>query len=96
MWGFLSDLTGSRFTWVFVPLAYGLIPNGILAVWPPSIKLKEFAFLTGGVQLMTAVFYTWANEVCKADNEGLLKIHFLFGNRLQLGTSQNAPWSCRA
>ncbi|KAJ7470821.1 pantothenate transporter liz1 [Mycena latifolia] len=69
LWGFLSDLTGSRFTWVFVPLVYGLIPNGILAVWPPSIKLKEFAFLTGGVQLMTAVFYTWANEVCKADNE---------------------------
>ncbi|KAF8206968.1 major facilitator superfamily domain-containing protein [Mycena galopus ATCC 62051] len=69
MWGFLSDLTGSRFTWVFVPLAYGLIPNGILAVWPPSVKLKEFAFLTGGVQLMTAVFYTWANEVCKSDNE---------------------------
>ncbi|KAF7335821.1 Pantothenate transporter Liz1 [Mycena venus] len=69
LWGFLSDLTGSRFTWVFVPLAYGLIPNGILAVWPPSVKLKEFAFLTGGVQLMTAVFYTWANEVCKADNE---------------------------
>ncbi|KAJ7075187.1 pantothenate transporter liz1 [Mycena belliarum] len=69
MWGFLSDLTGSRFIWVFVPLAYGLIPNGILAVWPPSVKLKEFAFLTGGVQLMTAVFYTWANEICKADNE---------------------------
>ncbi|KAJ7670488.1 pantothenate transporter liz1 [Mycena olivaceomarginata] len=67
--GFLSDLTGSRFTWVFVPLAYGLIPNGILAVWPASVKLKEFAFLTGGVQLMTAVFYTWANEVCKGDNE---------------------------
>ncbi|KAJ7220334.1 pantothenate transporter liz1 [Mycena pura] len=69
MWGFLADLTGSRFTWVFVPLAYGLIPTGILAVWPPSVKLKEFAFLTGGVQLMTAVFYTWANEVCKRDNE---------------------------
>nr|GAT49036.1 pantothenate transporter Liz1 [Mycena chlorophos] len=68
-WGFLSDLTGSRFWWVFIPLTYGLIPNGILAVWPASVKLKEFAFLTGGVQLMTAVFYTWANEVCKADNE---------------------------
>ncbi|KAJ7056785.1 pantothenate transporter liz1 [Mycena amicta] len=58
MWGFLSDLTGSRFLWVFIPLAYGLVPNGY-----------EFAFLTDGVQLMTAVFYTWANEVCKGDNE---------------------------
>lgn len=28
MWGFLSDLTGSRFLWVFIPLAYGLLPNG--------------------------------------------------------------------
>ncbi|KAJ7352251.1 pantothenate transporter liz1 [Mycena albidolilacea] len=69
LWGVLSDLTGSRFTWVFVPLAYGLIPNGILAVWPASVKLKEFAFLTGWVQVMTAIFYTWANEVCKGDNE---------------------------
>ncbi len=34
---------------------YGLIPNGILAFWPASIPLKEFAFLTIAVQLMTAV-----------------------------------------
>lgn len=33
------------------------------------MKLKEFAFLTDGVQLMTAIFYTWANEVCAGDNE---------------------------
>ncbi|KAJ6553524.1 pantothenate transporter liz1 [Mycena vulgaris] len=84
LWGFLSDLTGSRFTWVFVPLSvrpdsewvsflrcYYFTAGSedilfrILAVWPPSLKLKEFAFLTGGVQLMTAVFYTWANEITK-------------------------------
>ncbi|KAH7052383.1 pantothenate transporter liz1 [Macrophomina phaseolina] len=69
MWGFLSDFTGSRFAFVVGPLTYGLIPNGILAFWPQSIKLKEFAFLTCGVQLMTAVFYTWANEICAGDNE---------------------------
>lgn len=34
---------------------WGLIPNGILAVWPHSLALKEFAFLTIGMQLMTAV-----------------------------------------
>lgn len=34
---------------------YGLVPNGILAFWPASVALKEFAFLTCGVQLMTAV-----------------------------------------
>ncbi|KAL1624844.1 hypothetical protein SLS54_003567 [Diplodia seriata] len=69
LWGFLSDYTGSRFAFIVGPLTYGLIPNGILAAWPASIQLKEFAFLTCGVQLMTAVFYTWANEICAGDNE---------------------------
>ncbi|KAK1148499.1 hypothetical protein N8T08_009504 [Aspergillus melleus] len=69
LWGFLADFTGNRFALVILPLTYGLIPNGILAAWPASIKLKEFAFLTDGVQLMTAIFYTWANEVCADDNE---------------------------
>ncbi|RMZ76783.1 hypothetical protein DV737_g4674, partial [Chaetothyriales sp. CBS 132003] len=69
LWGFLSDYTGSRFAFVFGPLAYGLIPNGILAFWPASQSAKLFAFLTGGVQLMTAIFYTWANELCASDNE---------------------------
>ena len=54
-WGFLSDYTESRFIWIMIPLAYGLVPNAILAVWPASLKLKEFAFLTTGVQLMTAI-----------------------------------------
>ncbi|KAL2835402.1 pantothenate transporter liz1 [Aspergillus pseudoustus] len=69
LWGFLSDYTGSRFAFVLIPLILGLLPNGILAVWPSSLALKEFAFLTIGVQLMTAVFYSWANEVCADDNE---------------------------
>ncbi|KAK0640236.1 Pantothenate transporter liz1 [Lasiodiplodia hormozganensis] len=69
LWGFLSDYTGSRFAFVVGPLTYGLIPNGILAFWPSSVQVKEFAFLTCGVQLMTAVFYTWANEICAGDNE---------------------------
>ncbi|KAJ4335722.1 hypothetical protein N0V95_008825 [Ascochyta clinopodiicola] len=69
LWGFLSDYTGSRFAFVFGPLAYGLIPNGILAFWPSSQNAKLFAFLTCGVQLMTAIFYTWANELCAGDNE---------------------------
>ncbi|KAL4762845.1 major facilitator superfamily domain-containing protein [Aspergillus foveolatus] len=69
LWGFLSDYTGSRFAFMLIPLVYGLLPNGILAFWPASLALKEFAFLTIGVQLMTAVFYSWANEVCADNNE---------------------------
>lgn len=55
LWGFLSDYTGSRFAFVVGPLTYGLIPNGILAFWPESLKAKLYAFLTLGVQLMTAI-----------------------------------------
>ncbi|KAF7917387.1 uncharacterized protein EAE98_010150 [Botrytis deweyae] len=69
LWGFGADYSGSRFAFVIGPLTYGLIPNGILAIWPKSVKLKEFAFLTDGVQIMTAVFYAWANEICAGDSE---------------------------
>ncbi|KIK71363.1 hypothetical protein GYMLUDRAFT_147839, partial [Collybiopsis luxurians FD-317 M1] len=69
LWGFGSDLSGSRFAFVFGPLFYGLLPTGILAFWPKNEKLILFAFMTGGVQLMTAVFYTWANELLADDNE---------------------------
>ncbi|KAM5354956.1 hypothetical protein ACJ41O_001602 [Fusarium nematophilum] len=68
-WGFLSDYTGSRFAFILSPLFLTLVPNGILAVWPASIPLKEFAFLTSSLHLVTAIFYTWANEVCAGDNE---------------------------
>ncbi|KAJ5279139.1 hypothetical protein N7478_004511 [Penicillium angulare] len=69
LWGFLSDYTGSRFAWVLIPLILTLLPNGILAAWPSSVPLKEFAFLTCNIQLMTAVFYSWANEICADNNE---------------------------
>ncbi|KAF7886821.1 uncharacterized protein EAF02_003468 [Botrytis sinoallii] len=69
LWGFGANYSGSRFAFVIGPLTYGLIPNGILAIWPKSVKLKEFAFLTDGVQIMTAVFYAWANEICAGDSE---------------------------
>ncbi|CAK4031078.1 pantothenate transporter liz1 [Lecanosticta acicola] len=64
LWGFLSDFTGSRFWFVFGPLAYGLIPNGILAFWPSSQNAKLYAFLT-----CVLISYTWANEICAGDNE---------------------------
>ncbi|KAF2624503.1 MFS general substrate transporter [Macroventuria anomochaeta] len=46
LWGFSYDYTGSKFAFVFGPLAYRLISNGILAFWPPSQNAKLFAFLT--------------------------------------------------
>jgi ACS family pantothenate transporter-like MFS transporter len=68
-WGYLSDITRSRFSWVIIPLILGLLPNGILAVWPAGIAIKQFAFLIIGIQLMPGVFFAWAHEVCRDDNE---------------------------
>lgn len=51
-----SDLDTKSFTDKCVSRQiFGLLPNGILAFWPESLRLKEFAFLTVAVQLMTAV-----------------------------------------
>ncbi|KAJ7596629.1 pantothenate transporter liz1 [Mycena floridula] len=90
MWGLGSDFTRSRFWFVFGPLAYGLIPNGILAVWPSSKGLKIFAFMTGGVQLMTAVFYAWVSEVMADDNE-LRALTIASMNGLQYSVSAWLP-----
>ncbi|SPO07533.1 related to transporter protein [Cephalotrichum gorgonifer] len=68
LWGYLSDYTGSRFLFVVIPLALGLISNGILAFWPAGVGIKMFAFLFIGVQLMPGVFFAWAMEVCREDN----------------------------
>jgi ACS family pantothenate transporter-like MFS transporter len=62
LWGFLSDYTGSRFAFVFGPLAYGLKHNGILASWPPSQNAKLFAFFTCGVRLMTAILLVFVTD----------------------------------
>ncbi|KAH7398107.1 pantothenate transporter liz1 [Cadophora sp. MPI-SDFR-AT-0126] len=69
LWGFFSDFTGSRFAFVLIPLLIGLLPNGILAFWPDGIAIKMFAFLAVGIQLMPGVFFAWAMEVCRDDNE---------------------------
>jgi hypothetical protein len=52
-----------------VPKILGLIPNGILAAWPSSIPLKEFAFLTTNVQLMTAVLYVESPYLHQVDRK---------------------------
>jgi len=49
------------------PLVYGLFPNAVLTAWPDSLKLKQAAFTTLGVQLVTAVIYSWWAEICSAD-----------------------------
>ncbi|KAJ7727185.1 pantothenate transporter liz1 [Mycena olivaceomarginata] len=59
--GFLSDLTGSRFTWVFVPLAYGLIPNGFVSLGRCCLETESFNFriLASGRQRLQYAVAAW-------------------------------------
>ena len=68
-YGWLSDRTGSRFCFTFFPLVWQLVPNIILAVWPSGDKIKVFAFMIIGTTYVTHIFYTWVNEICRANTE---------------------------
>lgn len=67
LWGFGSDYTGSRAAFTILPLTWGLFPTGVLAVWPASLRLKQAAFLVASSPLVTAVVFSWWNEICSAD-----------------------------
>lgn len=68
LWGFASDYTGSRFAFTLGPLMFGLIPCGILAVFPAAdTNLILAAFFLMGVQFMTPIIYSWWNEICSRD-----------------------------
>ncbi|KAL1407818.1 hypothetical protein Q8F55_007253 [Vanrija albida] len=66
-WGFGSDYTGSRAGFTLGPLTWGLFPTGVLAFWPASLRLKQAAFLVASSPLVTAVIFSWWNEICSAD-----------------------------
>ena len=66
---YLSDHFGSRFWPTLLPVIWGLVPTGILAVWPKSVKLKVFAFMVNSTFYITPVFIAWASEICKGSLE---------------------------
>ncbi|EIM89145.1 MFS general substrate transporter [Stereum hirsutum FP-91666 SS1] len=70
IYGFGSDLTRNRFYWILCPLIFvQWTGNGILAVWPDNHQARFAAFFICSAEYMTAVFWTWANEVCNSDAE---------------------------
>ncbi|WVQ82936.1 hypothetical protein IAT38_005072 [Cryptococcus sp. DSM 104549] len=67
--GYISDRVGSRFWVIIAFLVWGAVPTGILAVWPESKTLKLFAFQCTNTYLITQLYFTWLNEVCKDSAE---------------------------
>lgn len=64
LWGFMSDLAGRRAEWMIGPLlCTTVIGSAILTAWPPSdvARVVAFFFVSGGY--VTAVTWTWANEI---------------------------------
>ncbi|CZR50393.1 related to transporter protein [Phialocephala subalpina] len=64
LWGFMSDLAGNRAGWMIGPLlCTTVIGSAILTAWPPSdvARVVAFFFVSGGY--VTAVTWTWANEI---------------------------------
>ncbi|KAF2448077.1 pantothenate transporter liz1 [Karstenula rhodostoma CBS 690.94] len=69
-WGFGSDVTGNRLYWMVGPLlGTTVVGSSILTHWGTSdtARIVAFFFLSGGY--VTAVTWTWANEINSANAE---------------------------
>ena len=63
-WGFMSDLTGNRPAWIAGPLLFTtVIGSSILSAWPEADAPKVAAFFLVAGGYVTAVTWTWANEI---------------------------------
>ncbi|PVH89465.1 pantothenate transporter liz1 [Cadophora sp. DSE1049] len=63
-WGFMSDLTGNRPAWIAGPLLFTtVIGSSILTAWPEADAPKVAAFFLVASGYVTAVTWTWANEI---------------------------------
>ncbi|KAK8850770.1 hypothetical protein IAR55_004690 [Kwoniella newhampshirensis] len=68
-WGYLSDRTGSRLGLTLGPQLWGLVPTGILCFFPANKAVRLFAFMVDETYFVTHIYFTWVNEICKADAE---------------------------
>nr|XP_019049745.1 hypothetical protein I302_00164 [Kwoniella bestiolae CBS 10118]OCF28675.1 hypothetical protein I302_00164 [Kwoniella bestiolae CBS 10118] len=66
-WGFLADFTQQRYYTIAIATLISIFPTGVLAAWPASHELKLAAFLITGVQYVTAVYFSWFQEICQND-----------------------------
>lgn len=69
-YGFGSDMSGNRIYWIILPLLATTLPGAsILTAWPDSdaARVAGFFLVAGGY--VTAVTWTWANEVNSGNAE---------------------------
>lgn len=63
-WGFGSDMSGNRIWWIVGPLLFTTLPGAsILTAWPAQDAARVAAFFLVACGYVTAVTWTWANEV---------------------------------
>ncbi|KAF7187813.1 MFS transporter PfmaC [Pseudocercospora fuligena] len=69
-WGFGSDMTGNRVWWIVGPLLLTTVPGAsILTAWPDADAARVAAFFLVACGYVTAVTWTWANEVNSGNAE---------------------------
>jgi ACS family pantothenate transporter-like MFS transporter len=90
-WGFGSDMTGNRVYWIIGPLLLTTLPGAaILTAWPAGDAARVAAFFLVACGYVTAVTWTWANEVNSGNaEERALTISSM--NGLFYATSKSFP-----
>ncbi|EJU00854.1 MFS general substrate transporter [Dacryopinax primogenitus] len=68
IWGWVSDYIENRPLIMIIAIIYGIFPLACLSVWDIPNGLKFFSYLTLGVEYITPLFFTWANEVNRQDD----------------------------
>ncbi|KDN64761.1 putative pantothenate transporter liz1 [Colletotrichum sublineola] len=69
-WGFMSDMTGNRPFWIVGPLmCTTVIGSSILTAYPPTDAARVVGFFLVACGYVTAVTWTWANEVNNGNAE---------------------------
>ncbi|KAJ0341659.1 hypothetical protein COL922a_002098 [Colletotrichum nupharicola] len=69
-WGFMSDLTGNRPMWMVGPLlGTTVVGSSILTAYPASDGARVAGFFLVACGYVTAVTWTWANEVNNGNAE---------------------------
>ncbi|KAF4869121.1 Pantothenate transporter liz1 [Colletotrichum siamense] len=69
-WGFMSDLTGNRPLWMIGPLlGTTVVGSSILTAYPASDGARVAGFFLVACGYVTAVTWTWANEVNNGNAE---------------------------
>ncbi|KAL2873483.1 hypothetical protein SGCOL_011326 [Colletotrichum sp. CLE4] len=69
-WGFMSDMTGNRPLWIIGPLmGTTVVGSSILTAYPPTDAARVAGFFLVSCGYVTAVTWTWANEVNNGNAE---------------------------